>query len=77
MKRPVSAATLDAPDRNRFVREITHGRGADVVFECAAYGPSMPQVAPYRSLYPLDEFVSHRHPLEQARAAVEKSMPWS
>jgi hypothetical protein len=77
MKRPVSAATLDAPDRNRFVREITHGRGADVFFECAAYRPSMPQAARYRRLYPLDAFVSHRHPLEDARGAVEKSMPWS
>ena len=138
----INAAAMGAPDRLAFVRDLTHGRGADVVIECAgvpevvpvaidllraggtflevgnfsdlgevaisphrhlcskgirligipgqehgAYGPGMRQLARYRKLYPLDEFVVHRYPLEEARAAVEKSMqpdslkvviePWS
>ena len=55
--------------------------------EHGAYGPGMRQLARYRKLYPLDEFVVHRYPLEEAKAAVEKSIqpdslkvviePWS
>ena len=138
----VNAAAMGAPDRLAFVRDLTHGRGADVVIECAgvpevvpvaidllraggtflevgnfsdlgeiaisphrhlcskgirligipgqehaAYGPGMRQMARCRKLYPLDDLVLHRYPLEQARSAVEKSMepdslkvvldPWS
>ena len=55
--------------------------------EHAAYGPDIRQMAWYRKLYPLDEFVSDCSALEQARAVVEESMqldcvkvvlvPWS
>jgi threonine dehydrogenase-like Zn-dependent dehydrogenase len=125
----INATAMGAPDRLAFVRDVTHGRGADVVIECAgvpevvpvaidllraggtflevgnfsdlgdvaisphrhlcskgirligipgqehgAYGPGMRQLARYRKLYPLDEFVVHRYPLEETKAAVEKSM---
>jgi threonine dehydrogenase-like Zn-dependent dehydrogenase len=125
----INAAQTGEPDRLAYVRELTHGRGADVVVECAgvpevvppaidllrvggtflevgnfsdlgevaispnrhlcskgirligipgqepaAYGPSMRQLARYRRLYPLDDFVSHRYGLEQVEAAVEKAI---
>jgi L-iditol 2-dehydrogenase len=54
--------------------------------EPAAYGPSMRQMARYTGTYPLREFVSHRFPLRDVEAAVQKSveadsmkvaiMPW-
>jgi Zn-dependent alcohol dehydrogenase len=34
----------------------------------------MRQLARYRRLYPLDDFVSHRYGLEQVEAAVEKAI---
>jgi L-iditol 2-dehydrogenase len=55
--------------------------------EPAAYGPSMRQMARYMANYPLREFVSHRFPLRDVEAAVNKSvapdsmkvaiMPWA
>ena len=55
--------------------------------EPAAYGPSMRQMARYMKNYPLCEFVSHRFPLREVEAAVQKSvspdsmkvaiMPWA
>lgn len=55
--------------------------------EPAAYGPSMRQMARYMKSYPLREFVSHRFPLRDVEAAVQKAvspdsmkvaiMPWS
>ncbi len=128
--------------RLEFVRELTHGRGADMVIETAgvpravpeglemlrlggllveagnfsdlgevgisphrhlcaksarilgvggeepaAYGPSMRQMARYMHQYPLREFVSHRFPLRDVEAAMQKSIapdsmkvaiaPWS
>ena len=38
----VDAGSVDMADRLAFVRELTHGRGADVVIECAG----VPQVIP-------------------------------
>src|ERR1700681_4100009 len=55
--------------------------------EPASYGPSMRQMARYVRSYPLREFVSHRFPLRDVEAAVQKSIapdsmkvaiaPWS
>src|ERR1700678_4346287 len=55
--------------------------------EPAAYGPSMRQMARYMRTYPLREFVSHRFPLRDVEAAVQKAVdadsmkvaivPWS
>src|ERR1700723_1649893 len=55
--------------------------------EPASYGPSMRQMARYMRNYPLREFVSHRFPLRDVEAAVQKSIagdsmkvviaPWS
>jgi threonine dehydrogenase-like Zn-dependent dehydrogenase len=55
--------------------------------EPAAYGPSMRQMARYMHHYPLREFVSHRYPLRDVEAAVQKAVdadsmkvaivPWS
>jgi threonine dehydrogenase-like Zn-dependent dehydrogenase len=43
--------------------------------EPASYGPSMRQMVRYLRHYPaLREFVSHRYGLDDARAAVEKSI---
>jgi threonine dehydrogenase-like Zn-dependent dehydrogenase len=42
--------------------------------EPAAYGPSMRQMARYMQAYPLKEFVSHRFPLRDVEAAVEKAV---
>lgn len=125
----INAAAVNGRDQLVFVRDLTNGRGADLVIECAgvpeviplaidllraggtflevgnfselgevaisphrhlcskgirligtpgqehaAYGPGMRQMARYQRLYPLDEFVSHRYSLEDARAAVEKAI---
>jgi threonine dehydrogenase-like Zn-dependent dehydrogenase len=55
--------------------------------EPAAYGPSMRQMARYMRHYPLREFVSHRYPLRDIEAAMQKAVdadsmkvaiaPWS
>src|SRR6202453_2473245 len=55
--------------------------------EPAAYGPSMRQMVRYMHHYPLREFVSHRYPLRDVEAAVQKAVdadsmkvaivPWS
>ncbi|MGO9124389.1 MAG: zinc-binding dehydrogenase [Terriglobales bacterium] len=42
--------------------------------EPASYGPSMRQMARYMRNYPLREFVSHRFPLREVEAAVQKSI---
>jgi len=42
--------------------------------EPASYGPSMRQMARYLHNYPLREFVSHRFPLHEVEAAVQKSI---
>ena len=42
--------------------------------EPASYGPSMRQMARYMRNYPLREFVSHRFPLRDVEAAVQKSI---
>jgi L-iditol 2-dehydrogenase len=42
--------------------------------EPAAYGPSMRQMARYMQAYPVREFVSHRFPLRDVEAAVEKAV---
>jgi threonine dehydrogenase-like Zn-dependent dehydrogenase len=42
--------------------------------EPAAYGPSMRQMARYMQAYPLREFVSHRFPLRDVEAAVQKAI---
>lgn len=42
--------------------------------EPASYGPSMRQMARYMNHYPLREFVSHRFPLRDVEAAVQKSV---
>jgi threonine dehydrogenase-like Zn-dependent dehydrogenase len=42
--------------------------------EPAAYGPSMRQMARYMHVYPLREFVSHRFPLRDVEAAVQKAV---
>jgi L-iditol 2-dehydrogenase len=39
-----------------------------------AYGPSLELLNRYRRQYPLDTFVSHRYPIEQAEAALRRSM---
>jgi threonine dehydrogenase-like Zn-dependent dehydrogenase len=119
---------LDARSRVAAIRDLTHGRGADVVVECAgvpqavpeglemlrpggmlvevgnfsdlgtvplsphlicsknlrivgvggeaitAYGPSLDALRRYRRHYPLEKFVTHRYPIEEADAAVRASM---
>jgi L-iditol 2-dehydrogenase len=119
---------LDARGRVAAIRDLTHGRGADVVVECAgvpqavpeglemlrpggmlvevgnfsdlgtvplsphlicsknlrivgvggeaitAYGPSLDALRRYRRHYPLEKFVTHRYPIEEADAAVRASM---
>jgi threonine dehydrogenase-like Zn-dependent dehydrogenase len=42
--------------------------------EPASYGPSMRQMARYMHNYPLREFVSHRFPLREVEAAVQKAI---
>jgi threonine dehydrogenase-like Zn-dependent dehydrogenase len=42
--------------------------------EPASYGPSMRQMARYAHNYPLREFVSHRFPLREVEAAVQKAI---
>ena len=42
--------------------------------EPAAYGPSLRQMARYMRHYPLREFVSHRYPLHEVTAAMERAM---
>jgi len=42
--------------------------------EPAGYGPSMRQMARYAHNYPLREFVSHRFPLREVEAAVQKAI---
>ncbi len=42
--------------------------------EPASYGPSMRQMARYAHHYPLREFVSHRFPLREVEAAVQKAI---
>src|SRR6202522_2665336 len=138
----LNAGTTSKGERLEMARELTHGRGADMVIECAgvpeavpealemlriggllgeagdfsdlgeislsphrhicaknarilgvggeepaAYGPSMRQMARYMHHYPLREFVSHRYPLRDVEAAVQKAVdadsmkvaivPWS
>ena len=126
----LNAQETSSAERLRAVRDLTGGRGADVVIECAgvpqvipealemlrpggllveagnfsdlgdvplnphrhlcsknvrilgvggeepaSYGPSMRQMMRYLRHYPaLREFVSHRYSLDDARAAVEKSI---
>jgi threonine dehydrogenase-like Zn-dependent dehydrogenase len=125
----LDAAATSAADRVRAVRDLTHGRGADVVVECAgvpqvipealdmlrvngmlveagnfadlgevsinphrhlcsksvrilgvggeepaSYGASLRQMARYMRHYPLQEFVSHRYPLREVEAAVQKAI---
>jgi threonine dehydrogenase-like Zn-dependent dehydrogenase len=124
----LNVAETDARQRLDFVRDLTHGRGADVVVECAgvpqvvpegldllrpggmylevgnfsdlgavpinphlicsknirmigvggeaitAYAPSMELLRRYRKHYPLEKFVSHRYPIEEAEAALRHSM---
>jgi threonine dehydrogenase-like Zn-dependent dehydrogenase len=124
----LNVAETDARQRLDFVRDLTHGRGADVVVECAgvpqvvpegldllrpggmylevgnfsdlgavpinphlicsknirmigvggeaitAYAPSMELLRRYRKHYPLEKFVSHRYPIEEAEAALRQSM---
>jgi len=138
----LNARTTSAAERLAFIRDLTRGRGADMVIECAgvpqavpegldmlrlgglfveagnfsdlgeisvsphrhlcaknvrilgvggeepaAYGPGMRQMARYMKHYPLREFVTHRFRLNEAEAALRKSMeadsmkvvlePWS
>jgi L-iditol 2-dehydrogenase len=125
----LNAGKTTVAERLATLRELTHGRGADVVIECAgvphvipealemlrlggllveagnfsdlgdisinphrhlcaksvrilgvggdepgAYGPSMRQMARYMRQYPLREFVTHRYPLRDVQAAVQKSI---
>jgi L-iditol 2-dehydrogenase len=39
----INAATTTAADRLAFVRDLTHGRGADVVVECAGVPQAVPE----------------------------------
>jgi L-iditol 2-dehydrogenase len=39
-----------------------------------AYAPSMELLRRYRKHYPLEKFVSHRYPIEEAEAALHHSM---
>jgi threonine dehydrogenase-like Zn-dependent dehydrogenase len=138
----LNARTTSVAERLAFIRDLTQGRGADMVIECAgvpqavpegldmlrlgglfveagnfsdlgeisisphrhlcaknvrilgvggeepaAYGPSMRQMGRYMKHYPLREFVTHRFRLNEAEAALRKSMeadsmkvvlePWS
>jgi L-iditol 2-dehydrogenase len=115
-------------DRLQLVRDLTNGRGADVIVECAgvpqafsegldllrpggfllevgnfsdlgstsinphlicaknlriigiggeeitSYAPSLDLLNRHRQHYPLEKFVSHRYPIEEAEAAVKHSM---
>jgi threonine dehydrogenase-like Zn-dependent dehydrogenase len=125
----LNAGTTSRADRLQFIRDLTNGRGADMVVECAgvpqvvpealemlrvggllveagnfsdlgevsisphhhlcaknvrilgvggeepaAYGPSMRQMARYMKNYPLQEFVTHRYPLRDVDAALQKSV---
>ena len=125
----LNVAKTSLADRLNFVRDITQGRGADMVIETAgvpqavpeglellrlggllleagnfsdlgevpispfrhlcsksvrilgvggeepaSYGPSMRQMARYAHNYPLREFVSHRFPLREVEAAVQKAI---
>jgi threonine dehydrogenase-like Zn-dependent dehydrogenase len=125
----INAATTSKADRLQLIKDLTNGRGADMVVECAgvpqvvpealemlrvggllveagnfsdlgevsisphrhlcaknvrilgvggeepaAYGPSMRQMARYLKNYPLQEFVTHRYPLREVNAAVQKSV---
>ena len=42
--------------------------------EPAAYGPGMRQMARYMKHYPLSEFVTHRYPLRDVTAAMQKAI---
>ncbi|HEY0703205.1 MAG TPA: zinc-binding dehydrogenase [Candidatus Acidoferrales bacterium] len=125
----LNSGNTSVAERLKFVKDLTHGRGADMVVECAgvpqvipealdllrvggllveagnfsdlgevsisphrhlcaknvrilgvggeepaAYGPSMRQMARYMKNYPLREFVTHRYPLRDVEAAVQKSV---
>jgi threonine dehydrogenase-like Zn-dependent dehydrogenase len=125
----LTAGDTTAAKRVAAVRDLTHGRGADVVVECAgvpqvipealdmlrvggmlveagnfadlgevsinphrhlcsksvrilgvggeepaSYGASLRQMARYMRHYPLREFVSHRYPLREVEAAVQKAI---
>lgn len=124
----LNLAETGQQQRLEAVRELTGGRGADVVVECAgvpealpeglallrpggfyiecgnfsdmgqvainphllcsknvrligingeaatAYGPSLQALRRYRQHYPLDKFVTHRYPVEQAGTALQLSM---
>src|SRR2546427_8447249 len=39
----INAATTTQPERLAFVRSLTHGRGADVVIECAGVPQAVPE----------------------------------
>ena len=126
----LTAAATTVSERVAAVRDLTHGRGADVVVECAgvpqvipealdmlrvggmlveagnfadlgevsinphrhlcsksarilgvggeepaSYGASLRQMARYMRHYPLSDFVSHRYPLREVEAAVQKAIP--
>jgi L-iditol 2-dehydrogenase len=118
----------DVRTREQAVRDLTNGRGADVVVECAgvpqafaealdllrpggfllevgnfsdlgsvpinphlicaknlqiigiggeaitSYAPSLDLLNRYRRHYPLEKFVSHRYPIEEAETAIRHSM---
>jgi len=125
----LTAAATTVPERVAAIRDLTHGRGADVVVECAgvpqvipealdmlrvggmlveagnfadlgevsinphrhlcsksvrilgvggeepaSYGASLRQMARYMRQYPLRDFVSHRYPLREVEAAVQKAI---
>jgi threonine dehydrogenase-like Zn-dependent dehydrogenase len=125
----INVAHTTRAERLQIVKDLTHGRGADMVVECAgvpqavpealemlrisgllveagnfsdlgevsisphrhlcaknarilavggeepaAYGPGMRQMARYQKQYPLKEFVTHRFPLREVNAAVQKSI---
>jgi threonine dehydrogenase-like Zn-dependent dehydrogenase len=125
----LDAAVTTVIDRVTAVRDLTHGRGADVVVECAgvphvipealdmlrvngmlveagnfadlgevsinphrhlcsksvrilgvggeepaSYGASLRQMVRYMRHYPLQEIVSHRYPLREVEAAVQKAI---
>jgi L-iditol 2-dehydrogenase len=127
--RVINAGTTSRSERLQLVKDLTNGRGADMVVECAgvpqvipealemlrvggllveagnfsdlgevsisphrhlcaknvrilgvggeepaAYGPSMRQMARYMKNYPLQEFVTHRFPLREVDAALQKSV---
>ncbi len=127
--RVINARTTSRADRLQLIKDLTNGRGADMVVECAgvpqvipealemlrvggllveagnfsdlgevsisphrhlcaknvrilgvggeepaAYGPSMRQMARYMKNYPLQEFVTHRYPLREVDAALQKSV---